>query len=275
MRAYVTGVAGFLGSEVARQLINLGYDVYGCDNLLTGKRSNVPIEVQWVATPIQEVVEHFTLPLDVVINASGIARSVWENDSDLWEHNVKGTMAAVRLANNNNAKLIHCSSSVVHISDSSVYARTKEVSERIALASGAIALRFCNIYGPGQSEEGQEPNVIASMRRDAREKGTVRVDGDGKQRRDFIHVSDAARAIVASIGTFTPSIWIDVTSGIPISILEIAEMFELPIQWAPSRNDPFEINQDSEPARWILGWEPKVELLEGLIEVITRKQKIL
>lgn len=267
MKIYITGIAGFLGANVAKLLYNLGHDVYGCDNLLTGKRANLPVEIKWVAESIQETVKRLDMPLDVVINCAAIARSAWGNDADLWEHNVNGTIAAVKLAKNSGARLIHISSSVVHVPDSSTYARTKEVAERIALASGGVALRFCNIYGPGQSEEGQEPNVIASMRRSVRVNGTVRVDGNGSQCREFIHVSDAAIAIVHAIESSPPSIWLDICSGESISILEIAKMFGRPIYWASSRNDPFEIRQDPEPAHLILNWKPLITLKDGLDEV--------
>lgn len=267
MRVYITGVAGFLGSYVAREMVNQGYKVFGCDNLLTGKASNVPIEVEWTYEPIQKSVEEFKLPLNVIIHSAAIARSAWDNDSDLWEQNVKGTMSAVKLSRNTGARLIHISSSVVHVPNSSIYAKTKEAAERIALSYGATALRFSNIYGPGQSEEGQEPNVIASMRQYANLKGMVRVDGDGQQRRDFIHVTDAALAITQTVKEFIPPMWLDVCSGETISILEIANMFNLPIEWAPSRNDPYEILQDSEQARYILEWKPRVALKDGLAEV--------
>ena len=268
MRAYISGVAGFLGSEVARQMLDLGYEVYGCDNLLTGQRSNVPKGVKWAAISVQEASEQFSLPIDFLIHCAAIARSAWGNNDDLWEQNVRGTMAAVSLARNNGGKIIHISSSVVHVPNSSIYAKTKEVAEQIALSNGAVALRFSNIYGPGQSEEEQEPNVIASMRQQAKETRTVRVDGDGSQRRDFIHVTDAALAVIKAIGRSVPPIWLDVCSGETITILEIANMFGLPIRWAPSRNDPHEIIQDSEYAsRWLIGWEPSIALKDGLAEV--------
>lgn len=267
MRVYVTGVAGFLGSQVATQLLDLGHSVYGCDNLLTGNSSNVPKGVEWTVEPIQEAVEKFRLRIDIVVHCAAIARSAWGNDLDLWEQNVKGTTAAVKLTYNSRARMIHASSSVVHVPDSSTYARTKELAERVALSSGATALRFSNIYGSGQSEEGQEPNVIASMRQWARNTGKVRVDGDGHQRRDFIHVTDAASAVIHAIRMDLPPIWLDVCSGEEISILEIANIFNLPIEWAPTRNDPDHILQDLEHAKYLLGWKPKVTLKDGLSEV--------
>lgn len=266
MRVYITGVAGFLGSNTARYFLDRGWEVSGCDNLVTGDPKNVPEGVKWQQTAVQDVTA-VLLP-NVIVHTAAIARSAWPKDDDLWEHNVRSTLAVNRIIENTSAKFVHCSSSVVWKPLSSVYAQTKSVAEQLALSAGATALRFGNIYGAGQNEEGPEPNVIASMRRSVRETGKVRVDGTGRQSRRFIHVFDAARAIFLAAQAKLSGIWMDIASQDEITILSLAERFGVPIEFAPSRNDPHVIRQETEAARWLIGWEPTIALEDGLKQVI-------
>lgn len=265
---YVTGVAGFLGSHVARRLIQRGYRVFGCDNLSVGVVENVPERVKFRAAGCENLLDNEFLLVEGVIHCAAIARSAWPNEDDLWLSNVHGTQNVMEVASMNGIKkIVHASSSVVHHPDSSVYARTKAAAERIALGHGASCLRFGNIYGSGQNETGDEPNVIAQMRRSLREDGCIRVDGDGSQTRDFVHVEDAAAAVVKALERPIRT-WVDICTGVQTSILDIATRFGCPIEAGESRGDPQVILQDPEPARWMLGWTPSIDIDEGLKQVI-------
>lgn len=266
MKVFVTGVAGFLGSRVARLFLEKGWEVEGCDNLLTGKEENVPKGVTFFPVSVQEY--RGAVAASVIVHAAAIARSAWPNEDDLWEHNVNGTIAALDLWHNGGVQFVYCSSCVVDRPNSSVYARTKEVGERLVLASGGVALRFGNIYGPGQNEEGPEPNVIASMKRALRETGAVRVDGTGRQSRRFVHVDDAANAVWLAYQRYHPGVWMDIATKDEISINALAARFDAPITYGPTRNDPHVIRQDTQTAKWLIGWEPTVPLDTGLKEVI-------
>lgn len=267
--AYVTGVAGFLGSHVARALMASGYHVYGCDDFSVGAPENVPTGVRFREKKCEALTDTDFLLIESVVHCAAIARSAWPNEDQLWSANVAGTAKVMAAADRAGVRdIVHASSSVVHHPTSSTYARTKTAAERIALGFGAICLRFGNIYGLGQNETGSEPNVIAQMRRSVRERGTVRVDGDGTQSRDFVHVLDAANAVVSAIEEPVRGMWLDICSGQQTTILEIAEMFDVPIEWAEGRNDPHSIVQDPEPARWLLHWAPGVDLQRGLTEAV-------
>lgn len=266
MKVFITGVAGFLGSNTAKLFLSHGWEVYGCDNLVTGQIKNVPDSVKWQQIPVQEVTK-VVVP-DVIVHTAAIARSAWPNKDELWEHNVRSTLAVNTMVKLTAAKYVYCSSSVVWKPQSSVYAQTKFIGEQLALSVGALALRFGNIYGPGQNEDGHEPNVIASMRRSVRETGKVRVDGTGRQSRRFVHVRDAARAIFLAAESDLTGVWMDIATEEEVTIRSLAERFGAPIELGPSRNDPHAIRQETEAARWLLGWSPEVALEDGLAEVI-------
>lgn len=269
-RIYVTGVAGFLGSHVALDLLDRGWSVLGCDDLSVGSRENVPSGVVFKEIDCRYITAENLSDADAVVHCAAIARSAWPSPERLWWSNVRATQSVMEAsANAGIKKIVHASSSVVQVPDSSVYAKTKSLAEMVALSYGATCLRFGNIYGKGQNELGHEPNVIASMRRCLQENGYIRVDGDGTQSRDFVHVTDAANAMVSALLEPVGGIWLDICTGRQTSIMQIAESFRAPIQFAPSRNDPLVIVQDPKPAEVLMLWVSSVDIDQGLAEVTT------
>lgn len=267
MIAYVTGIAGFLGSNVARELLGRGWTVLGCDNLLTGDPENIPEGAVFFLDDIRSLAT-FPTSIDLVVHAAAIARAAWPNDDEIMDVNVSGTRRVIEATKEAGGRLVQCSSCVAAMPEANVYAKSKWLSEQDAINSGAVALRYSNIYGKGQSESGPEPNVLASWRRQV-EDGAIRVDGDGSQTRDFIHVSDAARATVeAGLSNLGPG-WFDICTGVQTPIIEVALEFTNRIAFAPRRNgDPDAIPQDPGPAEVEFGFRARVPLRQGLKEVL-------
>lgn len=263
-RIFVTGVAGFLGNHVARALIREGHEVSGCDNLLTGSRANLE-QIHLAGESIRGI-QYMNRPnVDLVVHCAAIPRSTWPDETDLWEHNVRATQVVLGWG----VPVIYASSSTA-ANPTNLYGRTKLLSERMVLGAGGTALRFCNIYGPGQSEDDvvTVPNVLAAFRRQRETKGRVFVDGDGTKTRHWVHVTDAAQAVVAAVDTPLRGLWVDVC-GERRSIGEMASAFGVPVVYGPDRpNDPQDMPQDPMPAKILLGWEPRVDLDAGVAEVV-------
>jgi nucleoside-diphosphate-sugar epimerase len=272
MIAYVTGIAGFLGSNVAKQLMGHGWTVLGCDNMLTGNVENIQFGSVFFLDDIRTLGSMPT-SVDLVVHTAAIARSAWPDGDEVMDVNYVGTQNVLEKANNAGAAIVVCSSSMSAFPDANAYAYSKYLSEVDALAAGAVALRYSNIYGRGQSEDGPEPNVFAAWRKQ-RHIGAIRVDGDGSQTRDFIHVDDAARATVSAgfVQKTTSKLggqWFDVCTGVQTSIAELALEFSSLIRYAPRRDgDPDEIIQDPAPAEREFGFVSSVHLKSGLKEVL-------
>lgn len=264
MKVHVTGVAGFLGNHIARALIREGHEVGGSDNLITGSRANLD-GIDMGNEAIRDVRIMDAPEADIVVHAAAIPRSTWPNEDDLWEHNFHATMAVLRWG----MPVIYISSSTA-ANPTNVYGRTKQVAERVVLMDrGNLALRPCNIYGPGQSEDDgvTTPNVLAAFRRQRATTGTVRVEGDGTKTRHWVHVSDVARAVVLAVESDVRGWWLDIC-GERASIGEVAAAFGCPIGYLPNRpNDPQDIPQSGLGALRQLGWKPLVSLAEGLADV--------
>lgn len=232
MRALVTGVAGFLGSHVARALVERGDEVWGIDDLSTGEKENVPPGVDFEVWDIRDGIE----PADVIYHFAAFSRSgeSYHRERECWSRNVDGTAKVLEVG----CPVVFASSAAVHASWSNPYAASKARAEDMALEAESACLRYASVYGPQQSQRGDCPNVVASMLRD-RKKGYVKVSGDGTQTRDFVHVDDAVAATLDA----KPGIW-DVATGVQTSMLDLAWMFGVPVKYGIARlNDPESLPQ--------------------------------
>jgi UDP-N-acetylglucosamine 4-epimerase len=228
-RWLVTGVAGFIGSNLAQSLLELDQEVVGLDNFATGKRENLH-EVRdlvgagrWtrfrfvegdVSRP--EVCREATAGVDVVLHQAAIGsvpRSIAEPLSSN-AANVTGHLTLLEEARRAGIhRFVYASSSSVY-GDSptlpkvegqlgrplSPYAVTKLADELYAGVYGqlhgmqTVGLRYFNVFGPRQDPEGAYaaviPRWIAAMLRG----GEVRINGSGEISRDFCHVANVVQA---------------------------------------------------------------------------------
>jgi UDP-glucose 4-epimerase len=237
--AFVTGAAGFIGSHICKKLLENGHTVYGADNFVTSTETHLPDGVEMIGVDIRYM---SGIPKEVkwVFHTAAIARSAWDDEVEVFSTNVGGTQKIVDMMYENfgnSARLIYSSSSMSGLPTTNTYAFSKFRGEQIALGfPNSVALRYSNVYGVGQSMIGSEPNVLAAWRRQRAEQGWIRVDGDGQQVRDFIHVEDVVDANVVAM--YKGSGWYDICTGRQQKILDIAKRFDVPIKFAERR--PFD-----------------------------------
>ena len=135
-------------------------------------------------------------------------------------------------------------------------------------------LRYANIYGPRQDFHAEEGRVIAIFASRMLAGRPVTIDGDGEQARDMLHVADVAVANIAALDRGAGGTY-HISTGIPVTIndlfrkLAILTDYRLEPNFGPRRKgDVFRIALDNTRARNDLGWEPKVELEEGLANTV-------
>lgn len=274
----VTGVAGFIGSHVAERLIKEGYDVVGVDNMHTGLQENlkrIP-RVDFIHFDITDyyavVWLIYTGKFDAIIHTGAIARTQDTIDDPILAHkvNATGTLNLLTASKDTTVKrFVHSSSSILN-SPYTPYYVGKLCAEEYArifpsiYGLSTISLRYANVYGDGQSQEGSYPNVLASFARSKRENGCITIYGDGSVTRDFVHISDVVEANILALKSKATGVY-DIGSGIYYDIKSLAEMFDCPIRFeAPRKGDIQHIELDVSPAKEVLGFEAKVRVEDAL-----------
>lgn len=283
-KVLVTGGAGFIGSHVADELIERGYEVTIVDNLSTGKMENVNKSAEFILDDITK--ESFWYKMreetfQYIFHIAALARiqpSI-ENPAGSHHNNVDGTFHVLEYCRNNNAKLVFSSSSSVYSGDEipasedsallarNPYSLTKLVNEEyIDLYSrlygvGAAVLRYFSVYGERQLLEGAYRTVIGIFINQKAIGEPLYITGDGEQRRDFTYVGDIVKANIMAMG------WegtYNIGAGKNYSINEIAALFDHPIEYV--KQTPGEVRQtlaDNTKAQ-LEGWHPSTDVKEWI-----------
>lgn len=296
-RALVTGGAGFLGSHLCDALLAEGYSVVAVDNLLTGRPENLEhlsnesrfeFRELDICDPFDcgkvDYVFHFASPASPVDYAvHGIATL---------KVGSLGTFNALEMARKYSAKYLISSTSECYgdplehpqketywgnvnpIGPRSVYDESKRFSEAVTVAYRRYhkvdtrIVRIFNTYGPRmQLNDGR---VVPNFMKQALRGQDLTVYGDGGQTRSFCYVSDEIDGFIrlAKSGETGP---INIGNPREFTILECAQIV-LAVTGSKSRivyeplpqDDPKQRCPDITKARQLLGWEPTVQLEEGL-----------
>ena len=223
MRVLVTGGAGFLGSHLVRRLAAEGHRPVALDDLSTGREANVPECADLVVADIRDeaAVDRAVAEVDLVPHFAAAvgARVVAQDPTGTWTRNVQGTAVVLDACVRHGRRVVAASSSEVYGPEREgplkedapsllrptgrrdVYALSKASGEAYAVALHrtqllpVTAVRLFNVVGAGQSD--RYGMVLPRFVRAAREGRPLPVYGDGSQRRCFLHVDDAVRAILA------------------------------------------------------------------------------
>ena len=199
----VTGGAGFIGSNLLQSLSKLNYTLVSLDNYSTGKRDNEFKGVQYIdndITNIDNIINDYDFCFHLA--AQSRVQPSFKNPEESLRVNVLGTSKLLEWSRINNTKIIYAGSSSRHHSPSdSPYAMTKYLGEEIcklyrkSFKVNVQIARFYNVYGPGENIDKIYGNVIGIWRAMILKGEPLPIVGDGKQKRDFIHVEDIVEGL--------------------------------------------------------------------------------
>jgi dTDP-glucose 4,6-dehydratase len=298
LRAVITGGAGFLGSHLCDYLIEHGWDVLSIDNLVTGSEGNAAHLVKHprFRTMRHDVSNYIDVPgpVDYVLHFASPASPVdyLKLPIQTLKVGALGTHNSLGLALAKKAKYFLASTSECYgdpqispqpetywghvnpIGPRGVYDEAKRYAEAMVMAYHRYhgvdthIVRIFNTYGPRMRlNDGRAlPNFVYQALRGQ----PITVYGDGKQTRSFCYVSDLIEGIYRLMNSDEHE---PVNIGNPqeITILEFAERvrallgLDVPIIFEPlPQDDPKQRCPDISKAKRLLGWEPKVNLNEGL-----------
>ena len=282
MKVLVTGGAGFIGTNLCKLLKWEGHDVVSIDNYETGFKENHIDGIKYIDGDI-EMVEYLDGNFDLVFHLAALSRiqPSFENPTETFRVNVKGTETVLEWARAKNIKVVYAGSSSRHHDPSqSPYAMYKYLGEEVCklyrktYGVNVEICRFYNVYGPHEVIEGDWAAVIGIWRRQVRDGEKITIVGDGEQRRDFTHVEDIVDALY-KVGISDEShedAW-ELGAGINYSINEMFEMFKerfphiesiyLPDQPGNYRKTLRENDDTLER----LGWEPQDRLKDYILSL--------
>ena len=281
MKILVTGGAGFIGTNLIKKLIKQNHIVYSLDNYSTGLKENEIKGCTYYTNDIKKISAYdkrFMDGIDVVFHLAAIARiqPSFERPEDYIDTNFQGTYEVVKYCIKNNIPLIYAGSSSKHSGRfKNPYTFSKDLGEDIIKLYEthynlkSTITRFYNVYGPYQLTEGGYTTLIGRWLNNIKNNIQCEIYGDGEQRRDFTHVNDIVNALVAIMNGNHYGWDFELGRGKNISVNEVAKMMNItPIY---KDNKPGEarhtLNTDN-TANKILGWNPQIELLDYLKNLI-------
>jgi UDP-glucuronate decarboxylase len=305
----VTGGAGFIGSHLCERLLNEGNEVLCLDNYFTGSKENV---IHLLSNPYFELIRHdvvhpFHVDVDQIYNLACPASPVHYqyNAIKTIKTSVMGAINMLGLAKRLKAKVLQASTSEVYgdphvhpqpesywgnvnpIGIRSCYDEGKRCAETLFMdyhRQNGVRIkivRIFNTYGPRMNPE--DGRVVSNFIVQALKGEDITIYGDGTQTRSFQYVDDMVEAMIRMMATDDSFVG-PVNTGNPgeFTMLELANLIleltgsksKLVFKPLPS-DDPKQRKPDISLAKEKLGWEPKIQLREGLTETIAYFDSIL
>lgn len=307
-RVLVTGGAGFIGSYVTDRMINEDYEVTVLDNLSTGLRSNVSINAKFIKGDVRnpkDIEKCFKDKIDVICHIAGCASTIKSFDDPLKDLNTNtaGTVNMVMAAIKHKvSRFLYASSMTAYGVVNSIptkeeypcrpisyYGITKYAGERYVMATGLrkdlgfkfnpTAFRMFNVYGRRQSLTNPYQGVVSIFIGNVARGEPIKIFGDGKQSRDYIHAFDVADAWAFAINneeSFNEVL--NLGSGTNVSINGLVNAIlrcfgkdsHYDIRYLEERpGDQRHMQASIEKTKNILmGWQPEIEFSNGLQDVV-------
>jgi len=299
-RIIVTGGAGFIGSNVADAYINEGYKVAIIDNLRTGKKRNINKKAKFYQTDIlnkkelREVFEDFKPHFVNHHAANAQVRLSIEKPLFDAKNNIIGSLNLIDLSRQFKVKkFIYANSGgagygeprKIPVKEShpiaplSPYGASKQVAEQYLKVYNYLynldwtALRYANIYGPRQDPHG-EAGVVAIFAGSMLKNKICKINGNGKNTRDYVYIGDVCRANLRATKIKTKHHSFNIGTGVENSTKKIFDLLKEEIGYkkkpifSPEVPEVKRICLDTNLTKKELGFKPKVKLSDGIKKTV-------
>ena len=283
MKSLVTGGAGFIGSTLVEKLLEQDEMVVVVDN----ESANTHEETYWNDDAINikmdvndPALKNAVTGIDRIFHLAAdisIPYSI-KNPASTYSNNVHGLLNVLEVARKSDIK------NVVFSSTAAIYGLTDKVCVEtdtpdplnpysVSKLAGeylmkmyhdlyginTVSLRYFNVYGPRQSNTGQYAPVVGIFQKQKEQHSALTIVGDGKQTRDFVHVSDVAAANILVSESDATGVY-NVGTGIEYSVNQIADMISDIQRNIPPRVGEARRSLSDSSKLQSLGWKPQIKL---------------
>lgn len=292
--AVVTGAAGFIGGHMVDLLLDRGFEVRGIDNLIAGRLSNIEQHKDnpnfvFEKSDVRELAPESSIfsGARYVFHFAGMGDIVpsIEQPTDYMATNVMGTVRVLEAARHAGVqKLVYAASSSCYglatelpttesapIDTQYPYALSKYQGEQAVLHWGQVyklpvnSIRIFNAYGTRSRTTGAYGAVFGVFLAQKLSGRPYTVVGDGKQTRDFVYVTDVARAFLAAADTKLSDGIYNIGCGNPQSVNRLVELLGGEVTYLPKRpGEPDVTWADIAKIKRDLGWRPQVSFEHGV-----------
>jgi UDP-N-acetylglucosamine 4-epimerase len=304
----VSGAAGFIGSHLAEQLLDLGQTVIGLDNFATGKRENLPAGIRFIEGDMRslDACQRACAGVDIVLHQAALGSVPRSIDDPIASSaaNVSGFINMLVAARDAGVqRFVYASSSAVYGDHPALpkveaitgralspYGLTKHVNELYAdvfdvcYGFKSIGLRYFNVFGSRQDPNGAYASVIPAWIGALLRSQVPYINGDGSAARDFCHIDNVVQANLLAATAEDPAALgqaYNIALGEQTSLIELYEAIRsilaqrLPdvaqvraVHREPRRGDVQFSRADIAKAARLLGYRPAVRIMEGLEKTI-------
>ena len=306
MKYLVTGGAGFIGSHIARTLLQQGGQVRILDNFSSGKRENLKdLEVEILEGDLRDVskVAQAIKGVEIIFHEAAFVSvpESMEKPQECFDVNITGTSILFDAARKAGVRRVVIASSAAVYGDSdamplveetplrqlSPYAVSKRVAEMYAelfthqFGLEVAALRYFNVYGPRQRPDSMYAAAVPIFIRCMLDNKPITIFGDGGQTRDLVNVRDVVQAnLLASEHPDAPGQIFNVCTGVETRVLDLIDILyqifpDAPkhIHAEPRLGDIYRSIGTPKKIVDTLGFKPQVTLADGLFEAVEEMRK--
>lgn len=259
MKILITGSNGFIGSNLKSKLSS--------DNIIYDLSEDFLNKPSWE----EELIKHLDLiSPDSVLHVGACSNTLETDVNYIMTRNYQFTKILVDWSSSKNIPLIYSSSASCYGNNqtcpSNLYGWSKYTAEQYVTSNWGIALRYFNVYGPGEENKGSMASVAYQMLVKKSKGESVKLF-KGNPKRDFVYVDDVVSANIYGMDRFFSlnKRFYDVGSGTAESFESVMEILNIPYEY--SESDPpegYQFYTCSNKKSWMPGWKPKYNLERGL-----------
>lgn len=259
-RVVITGTEGFIG----RNMIHRIGDFFDCHQInedifntgdFTEKLSALLNDIDPIA----------------VFHIGACSNTLGTDVNYMMERNYQFTKLVSDFCNANNKKLVYSSSAANYGVNgkypSNLYGWSKYVAEQYVISNGGVALRYFNVYGPGEEEKGIMASVAYQMWQNKMQNKITKLF-PGNPKRDFVYIDDIISANLYAFENYKmlKSKYFEVGSGDARPFEDVLQALEIPYSYAEEKNIPkgYQFYTKSDQSKWMPGWKPLYNLDSGL-----------